>query len=803
MKKQIAILREEGRNVLLFFLPGIVSTSLLTIALKTLDALILSYYNALGYQFQLIDLLKAWAVDISLISRFWLVFLFLLLLCRNKCLKISKYIIVIFFVMYSFLSIFFSYYTAFSELLPDLLLFNYNGQNTSLLYTTYAYLLFPFFIYFSVALFFFWLCYRLIKRFPLRAVRFGFVFLFVFSLIPTRTLFLKNQPSEAKKVVYENKVSYFIKSLLFKDRNDEVKTFSDSDYKEIFDNEIVNKRLISAQFPLLRYRDTCDVLSPFFSSFDRKPNLVFIIIESLGRNYSGPDALYGSFTPFLDSLAQNSLYWYNFLATSGRTFGVLPSIFASVPYGEKGFNELCDSFPNHSSLLRNLKHNGYFISFFYGGWSNFDNMASFLEYNHADYIINVFPKRYKKMGNEQFSWGYDDRTLFNHSLNVLDSFPPKPRVDIYLTLSNHNPWNYSEIGKYEKKLDQYFAAHPELLAKQTTYYIKKRYATVLYTDDVLRHFFDAYKKRPEYENTIFIITGDHGLSYDINFALKKFHVPLIIYSPKLKRSAVFKGVCSHLDIAPSLEQMLKKKARLNIPSWTCYLGSYLDTSNIFRIKSLFSFIWENKTYPDVLMDNLYLNKDSLFTVSDNFVQKSIVNPTITEEMKHKRTSITSVHKMLPKQNKLLPISTFLSEYAIQVYPECKKQTRFEQCKLFKVNELKKENEFTTILSLKCKQNNNDGLLHVLGTIQYKLLSTESTTFKLVFEAKDSAEKSIGWQCFEFSVKNGETKTESLNKYFVLKKMNTFVPIRYINAYFWNNNKASIKIQKLDMKVYLE
>jgi phosphoglycerol transferase MdoB-like AlkP superfamily enzyme len=64
------------------------------------------------------------------------------------------------------------------------------------------------------------------------------------------------------------------------------------------------------------------------------PNLVFIIVEGLGRNFSGPGARLGSFTPFLDELAGRSLYFENFLSGQGRTFGVLTTVFGSLPFGE-------------------------------------------------------------------------------------------------------------------------------------------------------------------------------------------------------------------------------------------------------------------------------------------------------------------------------------------------------------------------------------------------------------------------------------------------------------------------------------
>lgn len=802
MKKRLTFFCEEFENYFILFTPWLVSTWLLTILLKSIDIFILSEYNALGYEFHILDLFKVWLLDISLISFFWLLTLILFFFGRKKCIKFVFLLLWAFWIVYSLLSLIFSFYTAFSELLPDTLLLTYNTQNMAMLFETYAYLLLPLFILFFIALFIFRFSYLQIRKISTKIYRKSLIGFIIFTIVPIRCFFIDNQTSEDKRVVYENKVFFFVKSIFFNSLKKDTANLSLFDGKTIFGEDYKQEDFISGNYPLFRYRDNSDVLNSFFKPFNKKPNLVFIIIESLGRNYSGPDALYGSFTPFLDSLAKHSLYWYNFLATSGRTFGVLPSIFASVPYGEMGFNDLADSFPTYTSLLRNLKHNGYFISFFYGGWTNFDNMASFLKYNHADYIINGFPLHYKKMGNGQHSWGYDDRTVFNHSLKVLDSFPDKPRVDIYLTLSNHNPWDFAEIEQYEKKLDQYFAEHPDLWSKQTNYFIKKRFASVLYTDDVLRSFFEAYKKRPDYDNTIFIITGDHGLSYDNDLALKKFHVPLIIYSPKLVKSSVFKGVCSHLDISPTLEEFLKNSVGLKVPVWTCYLGSKLDTGKCFKNDRTLVFIWENKTFPDILSDNFYLYKDSLYTVSDNFVQRSIVNTNLSGEMRKKRLAVSSMHKQLPILNKIMPFSTFLKEYTIQIYPMCKTNTIIEQYQKFNVSELKQEKEFVSLLSLKFKQN-NFGMLYTTGTMQLTLLSNKSTTVELVFEAKDSTKNLIGWQCFEFSLKAGEKKSFDLNRYFILKRMNIFVPIKYLDVYFWNNKKATVRIEKIEMKTYIE
>ena len=63
-------------------------------------------------------------------------------------------------------------------------------------------------------------------------------------------------------------------------------------------------------------------------------------MEGLGRAFTNKGAYLGNFTPFIDSLAEKSLYWENFLSEGGRTFAVLPSFLGSLPFAKNGFNEL-------------------------------------------------------------------------------------------------------------------------------------------------------------------------------------------------------------------------------------------------------------------------------------------------------------------------------------------------------------------------------------------------------------------------------------------------------------------------------
>lgn len=68
------------------------------------------------------------------------------------------------------------------------------------------------------------------------------------------------------------------------------------------------------KYPFLHVDSTTDVLSPFFNKSNTTPNIVILLVEGLGRAFTNDGAYLGNFTPFLDSLSKQSLYWKNFLS---------------------------------------------------------------------------------------------------------------------------------------------------------------------------------------------------------------------------------------------------------------------------------------------------------------------------------------------------------------------------------------------------------------------------------------------------------------------------------------------------------
>jgi len=386
-----------------------------------------------------------------------------------------------------------------------------------------------------------------------------------------------------------------------------------------------------ANYPFLHADSTKDVLSPFFNKGNAAPNIVFVIVEGLGRAFTNENAYLGSFTPFLDSLSQHSLYWENCLSSAGRTFGVFPSVLGSLPYGQHGFAELGEQMPANLGLISVLAANGYNSSFFYGGDSKFDNMNLYMKRQNIKHIYDeaTYDHSYQKLPEnpQGFTWGYGDSQLFRRYMAELDKQPNTPHVNTLLTIATHSPFKLNNQNKYDamfEKRMQDLKFDTASIAQHREY--KPQYASILYMDDAMRQLFKSYVSHPSFKNTIFIITGDHRMP-DIPMSTKidRYHVPLIIYSPMLKRTAKFSAVVSHLDITPSLLALMKNQYHIQSPSLVTWLGAGLDTVRYFRNNSNYPLIPTKQGVSEYLSGVYMLSGNTVFQLTANMGLDPITN----------------------------------------------------------------------------------------------------------------------------------------------------------------------------------
>jgi len=372
-----------------------------------------------------------------------------------------------------------------------------------------------------------------------------------------------------------------------------------------------------ADYPMLYKSNAPDVLSPYFHKDVQRPNIVVILVEGLGRAFTNEGAYLGNFTPFIDSLAKESLYWDNFLSEGGRTFAVLPSILGSLPFARNGFLELGAGMPPSFSLVNILKANGYQTSFYYGGDASFDNMSLYLERMGIGELKDgaSFPAGYTKIPSTGgFTWGYNDDELFRWWQHSRPVSATSPQLSIILTVSTHSPFLLNDPGEYTRLLEErmtQLGMDENEKAEHRRY--RQQYASILYTDQALRGFFSAFGKRPDFAHTIFVITGDHRMpEIPMRDKIDRFHVPLLVYSPLLQRKSLFSSVSTHFDIAPSLLAFLHGSYDIQIPGLVTWMGDGLDTCRSFRNIHSYPLMQTKTDLVDYIQGDIHLNGDRAF-----------------------------------------------------------------------------------------------------------------------------------------------------------------------------------------------
>ncbi|MDQ0782989.1 LTA synthase family protein [Chryseobacterium sp. W4I1] len=287
-----------------------------------------------------------------------------------------------------------------------------------------------------------------------------------------------------------------------------------------------------------------------YKIYDRKvenrPNVVIFIVESFGREYSGAFNKdknikgYVSYTPFIDSLAGQSLIFPNTFANGRQSIHGMSSVLAGIPSLTDAFTSSPYSNQKIQSIVSVCNDLGYDTSFYHGapngsmGFLGFGNILGFKhyfgknEYNHDEDFDGM--------------WAiWDEPFLQYFAKNVGKK---QPFMTTVFTASSHHPFKIPE--KYNGKF------------KKGTI---EMHEPIQYTDYAIKKYFETAKKEPWFNNTIFVFTGDHTnqVAYgEYEKAMNRFAVPLILYSPnpEYNLKGVNPEVAQQIDIYPTLADLI-------------------------------------------------------------------------------------------------------------------------------------------------------------------------------------------------------------------------------------------------------
>lgn len=410
-----------------------------------------------------------------------------------------------------------------------------------------------------------------------------------------------------------------------------LRTLGSNQFKEVnfVDETFINHQLL----PYKQYNK--DKHSPSLP-----PNIVILIVESFGREYSGAFnegkniENYQSFTPFVDSLAKHSLIFPNSFANGRQSIHGMSSILAGIPTHASAFTSSPYANQKISSIVSIANEMGYDTSFYHGapnGSMGFQGFANILGFQH------YFGKN-EYNNDEDFDgmWAIWDEPFLQYFAKNIGK--KKPFLTTMFTASSHHPFKIPE--KYKGKFQKGFVDMHEPMQ---------------YTDYALKKFFETAEKQPWYENTIFVITGDHTNQVyysEYHKAMNGYAVPILFFSPNPTYELIGKNekYAQQMDIYPTLVDIMGYEKPFR--SWGKSLISEDDTSPHIIITS------DGITIRAVYGDYIYLfdgkNFTGLYAKEDLGFEQNLLSKTHSLEVERGKKLIQAwyqdyMHKIIQRK----------------------------------------------------------------------------------------------------------------------------------------------------------
>lgn len=286
-------------------------------------------------------------------------------------------------------------------------------------------------------------------------------------------------------------------------------------------------------------------------------NVFLISMESLQSFVINRKMFGQEITPFLNDLIDESFYFENFYHQTGQgktsdgEFITENSLFG-LPSGAVFFTHAQNTYNPTPKII---KEYGYHSAVFHANDASFWNRN--IMYDSLGYD-EFYSKEYFDITEENsVGWGLKDKEFFEQSIPMVKDLP-QPFYAKFITLTNHYPYVLDEedmlIPKFtsgDGSFDRYFL-------------------TVRYTDEALKHFFEEVKRNGLYENSIFVMYGDHyGISENHDRAMGEFlnkeitpydsvqlqRVPFIIHIPGVEGKTI-STIGGQIDVKPTLLHLL-------------------------------------------------------------------------------------------------------------------------------------------------------------------------------------------------------------------------------------------------------
>jgi len=345
--------------------------------------------------------------------------------------------------------------------------------------------------------------------------------------------------------------------------------------------------------------------TPLNDSIANPKNIIIIMMESLGAQPLGVFNNPANASPFIDSLAQNSWFFDNFYVTR---FGTAHSVYSSLTGLPDVFDVKTASRDpkavDQKVILNQM--NGYEKLYFLGGSANWANIRALFTNNIEG--IKIYEEGSYENENRADVWGIDDYDLFENSSKILGDLHKKgkPFISFIQTSSYHPPYTVPEKRGNWRPLTKKEVDEKKILASGFENF--EEFNSLRYFDYNLKQFFNKTKKLGFYDDTVFILWGDHNghvgaykhmdkPEYETEFGQN--HVPFIIHGKNIPKKRDH-TITQLIDLYPTVADILNK------PYINYTLGRSVLRRTAKDINTAFLYQdFKGKPSPGTLWDNFF------------------------------------------------------------------------------------------------------------------------------------------------------------------------------------------------------
>jgi arylsulfatase A-like enzyme len=293
------------------------------------------------------------------------------------------------------------------------------------------------------------------------------------------------------------------------------------------------------------------------------PNVLMIVFDALRADHVSCYGYSRQTTPVMDALAERGVRFESSFSASSWTLPSHASLFTGLDAAEHGVGPGSDRIaPGSTTIAQQLRDLGYRTGAFSGNvfWVTHDRMGNgFLHFE--DYFNSVADCFFRTMNGRAFEkfvlqrLGVEDiparkraRDINRSLLRWIDRQPRRPFFAFVNYFDCHDP--YLPPGEYRTKFSDHRVggllnwrvgrANPQLSDSQQQDEIDAYDGGIAYEDHALGELLQALRLRGLEQNTLVIVTSDHGEAFDEHgyylhghsLYLDQIQVPLVMTWPE-------------------------------------------------------------------------------------------------------------------------------------------------------------------------------------------------------------------------------------------------------------------------------